>query len=59
MIQLKKEKAYTAKETGEIMNRTPETIRYYIKDGKLASEKIGSAYYITESAIKNYYKERR
>jgi hypothetical protein len=58
MIQLEKEKAYTAKETGAIMKRTPETIRDYIKDGKLQAEKIGNAYYITESAIKDYYKEK-
>lgn len=58
MIQLEAEKAYTTTETAEILQRKAETIRAYIKAGKLKAEIIGNAYHVRESAIKEFCKKR-
>lgn len=58
MIMLDNEKAFTAVETGAILKRTADTIKYHIRTGKLEAEKIGNAYYVKESAIKEYAQKR-
>lgn len=58
MIEINGEKAYTTTETAEILQRKAETIRAYIKAGKLEAEKIGNAYHVRESAIKEFCKKR-
>ena len=50
------EKVYTILETAKALDVTAQTIRYYIKQGKLKGEKIGAVYFITESNILEYIK---
>lgn len=54
MITLENEKAYTVFEVSEILQCRDETIRNYIKRGKLRAKKIGNAYHIKESALKEF-----
>lgn len=58
MIILENEKAYSTMETAAILERRPTTIRKYIKDGKLTCTTIANAYYIKESALKEFIQKR-
>lgn len=57
MLQLDNEKAYTVSEVAEILQRRYETIRLYIKQGKLQAEKTSRYYLIKESALKEFCKK--
>jgi excisionase family DNA binding protein len=48
------EKLYTTAEASDYLKVTEITIRRYIKDGKLQSQKIGRQHRITETAIKAF-----
>ena len=54
MIKLEKTTAYTVKEAAELLNKTPQSIRYYIKTGELKAKKVGRPYYITEKALEEF-----
>jgi len=44
-------KLFTIPEVAEAMGVTPQTVRKYIKAGKLKSQRIGRPIYVTESNI--------
>jgi excisionase family DNA binding protein len=47
-------KFYTIPETAEALNVTPQTVRAYIKKGKLKSKRIGRPILITENNLKEF-----
>ena len=52
-------KFYTIPETAEVLNVTPQTIRAYIKQGKIKSQRIGRPILITETNLKEFLKVSR
>jgi len=47
-------KFYTIPDTAEALNVTPQTVRAYIKKGKLKSIRIGRPILITENNLKEF-----
>ena len=47
-------KFYTIPEVAEALNVTPQTIRAWIKQGKLKSQRIGRPILITENNLKEF-----
>lgn len=56
MIKIADVKAYNVQEAAELLDVSPQTIRSYIKQGKLKAQKAGRAFYITESTLEAYIK---
>jgi excisionase family DNA binding protein len=52
-------KFYTIQETAEALKVTPQTIRAWIKQGKIKSQRIGRPILITENNLKEFLKESR
>jgi excisionase family DNA binding protein len=50
-------KFYTIPETAEALNVTSQTIRTWIKQGKIKSQRIGRPILITENNLKEFLKE--
>ena len=50
-------KFYTIPETAQALRVTPQTIRAWIKQGKLKGQRIGRPILITESNLKEFLKE--
>ena len=49
-------KFYTIPDTAEALNVTPQTVRAYIKQGKLKGQRIGRPILITENNLKEFLK---
>lgn len=49
-------KLLTVTETAELLDITPQTVRAYIKKGKLTGQRVGRPTLITEDSIKNFLK---
>jgi len=49
-------KFYTIPETAEALKVTPQTIRAWIKQGKIKSQRIGRPILITENNLKEFLK---
>ena len=47
-------KFYTIPETAQALKVTPQTIRAYIKQGKIKSQRIGRPILITENNLKDF-----
>ena len=47
-------KFYTIPETATALKVTPQTIRAYIKQGKIKSQRIGRPIFITENNLKEF-----
>ena len=47
-------KFYTIPETAQALKVTPQTIRAYIKQGKIKSQRIGRPILITEHNLKEF-----
>ena len=47
-------KVYTIPETAKALKVTPQTIRAYIKRGKLKGQRIGKPIVITETNLKKF-----
>lgn len=54
MIKLETTTAYTVKEAAEILGKNCDTVRRYIKTGKLKAQKVGHAYYITDKTLTGF-----
>ena len=50
-------KFYTIPETAEALNITPQTVRAYIKQGKLKGQRIGRPILITENNLREFLQE--
>ncbi len=49
-------KFYTIPETAETLNVTPQTVRAYIKKGRIKSQRIGRPILITEKNLQEFLK---
>jgi len=49
-------KLYNLKEVENLLNLNIQTIRKFIKEGKLKASKVGTRYIVTEDAIKAFLK---
>ncbi len=50
-------KFYTIPETAKALRVTPQTVRAYIKQGKLRSQRIGRPILITENNLREFLQE--
>jgi excisionase family DNA binding protein len=50
-------KFYTIKETAEAFKVTPQSIRMWIKSGKLKAQRIGRPILITEKNLREFLKD--
>ena len=55
--EIRGETYYTVTELAEVLSITPQTVRKYIKEGKIDSQRIGRPLLITERAIKIFLGE--
>ena len=49
-------KFYTIQETAKALQVTPQTVRAWIKQGKIKSQRIGRPILITENNLKEFLK---
>lgn len=54
MIKLETTTAYTIKEAAELLHLSEQTVRRYIKTGKIRAQKVGVPYYVTEDTLKEF-----
>jgi excisionase family DNA binding protein len=47
-------KLLTVTETAELLGATPQTVRKYLKQGKLKGQRVGRPILITEASIKEF-----
>ena len=47
-------KFYTIQETAQVLQVTPQTIRSYIKQGRLKAQRIGKPILVTENNLKEF-----
>ena len=52
-------KFYTIPEIAEALKITPQTIRVYIKKGRIKSQRIGRPILITENNLKEFLTKRK
>ncbi len=53
-IEIEGIKFYTIPETAKALHVTPQTIRAYIKKGKIKSQRIGRPIFITETNLREF-----
>ena len=49
-------RVYNVKEVVELLGLNIQTVRQFIKEGKLKASKVGTHYIVTEDAIKDFLK---
>lgn len=54
MIKLQTTTAYTVDEAAEILHKCKDTVRNYIKSGKLKAQKVGRCYYVTDKTLTEF-----
>jgi len=54
MITIENMKFYTVQEIAKALNVTPQTVRAWIKQGKLKSQRIGRPVLIKESSLMEF-----
>ena len=54
MREIEGVKLFTVTETAETLGITPQTVRAYIKQGRLKGQRIGRPILITENSIKQF-----
>lgn len=52
-------KFYKIPEVAEALKVTPQTVRTWIKEGKIKSQRIGRPIYITESNLKEFLNSKK
>lgn len=56
MIKLNTTTAYNVQEASELLHISDQTVRKYIRDGKIKAQKVGVKYYVTNKTIENFLK---
>lgn len=56
MLEVGKQKSYDIQETANLLNLTPQTVRAYIRKGRIKAQKVGTRYYIAEENIQEFLK---
>lgn len=54
MLEIGNERAYDVQETAEKLNVTAQTIRNYVRRGRLKAQRVGRSLYISEKTLKEY-----
>lgn len=54
MLEIGNERAYDVQETAEKLNVTAQTIRNYVRCGRLKAQRVGRSLYISEKTLKEY-----
>jgi len=54
MIQIGDIKAYDVQEIAKALNMTPQSVRKFIREGRIKGRKVGTRWYVTEEAIRDY-----
>lgn len=47
-------KIYTVPELSKLLRITPQTVRKYLKEGRIKGKKVGTKWLVTEEAIKDF-----
>ena len=47
-------KLYDVQEIARIFDMTPQSVRKYFKEGRIKARKVGTRWYVTEEAIRDY-----
>jgi len=47
-------KFYDVQEIARIFDMTPQSIRKFIREGRIKGRKVGTRWYVTEEAIRDY-----
>ena len=58
MIEMGDIKAYDVYEISKAFDITPQSVRKYLKGGKIKAKKFGTKWYITEEAMKDFLMNR-
>ena len=54
MSEQRELRIYTVPELVELLRVTPQSIRTYLKDGRLKGKKVGTKWLVTEDQIKEF-----
>jgi len=54
IVEIEGIKFYTILDVAEVLRVTPQTVRKYIKEGKLRGQKIGRPTYVTFKSLQEY-----
>ena len=54
MIEIGDIKAYDVQEIAKMFDMTPQSIRKFIREGRIKGRKVGTRWYVTEEAIRDY-----
>lgn len=54
MIEIGDIKAYDVQEIAKMFDMTPQSIRKFIREGRIKGRKVGTRWYVTEEAIREY-----
>jgi len=51
-------KLYSIKELSELTGTSGETLRKYLKTGRIKGQKLGKTWYATEEALRDYFNRK-
>jgi len=54
MKQIGDIKFYDVQEIAKIFDMTPQSIRKFLKEGRIKARKVGTRWYVTEEAMREY-----
>jgi len=54
MIKIGDIKAYDVQELAKLFDMTPQSVRKFIREGRIKGRKVGTRWYVTEEAIRDY-----
>jgi len=54
MIQIGDIKAYDVQEIAKALDMTPQSVRKFIREGRIKGRKVGTRWYVTEEAMREY-----
>ena len=54
MIEIGDIKAYDVQEIAKMFDMTPQSIRKFIREGRIKGRKVGTRWYVTEEAIREF-----
>lgn len=52
-------KVYTVNEAANILNVTGQTVRVYVKSGKLKGSNIGGVFLVTDEAVREFKEQNK
>lgn len=47
-------KVYTVQELSQLLALTPQSVRRFLKEGRIAARKVGTKWLVTEEALRDY-----